>query len=498
MQYTNPVIFSDYSDPDVIRVGEDFYMVASSFNHVPGVPVLHSKNLVEWEIVGHVIKRLPFGRFDRVCHGAGAWAPSIRYNNGKYYCLIPFPDEGIFVSETEDPAGEWSPLRPLLEGSGYEDPCPVWLNGKCYVVFAFVKSRIGFNSKLAVFETDENLTVPASDYTEIYDGHDISPNIEGPKFYLHGGYVYILAPAGGVGTGWQVALRAKDVYGPYETKIILVQGDSPANGPHQGALIDVDDSGEKWAFVHFQECGPYGRIIHLQPAIWRNDWVFCGDCTNRENLPGTPVKGGEYPVQISTGYSIDPSDEFKGGALSPVWQTPANPREGWYSFADGLRLNCVYYGAEALSDMPQFIAQKPLYRDFSIHTKCRLSFSDDGDEAGFAMFGRTYVYACAVRRGGQTYAEIRRGAIGGECDEVLFSRPYAGSEAEFSLTARYTEKNKMRCRLVFCGARYDFFAERGVWVGTKAGIYARSSAQNSAGFATFGYFRVLRLRHAEG
>ncbi len=198
MRYSNPVIQSDYSDPDVIRVGPDFYMVASSFNHVPGVPVLHSKNLAEWRLVNYVFDRIPFPRFDEVQHGQGAWAPSLRFHNGKFYCLIPFPDEGIYVSETEDIYGQWSPLRPLLKGRGYEDPCPIWANGRCYVVFAFVKSRIGFNSKLAVFETDEELKTPAEDYKTVYDGHDIAPNIEGPKFYKRNGFYYILAPAGGV------------------------------------------------------------------------------------------------------------------------------------------------------------------------------------------------------------------------------------------------------------------------------------------------------------
>ena len=208
MQYTNPVLLSDYSDPDVIRVGDDFYMVASSFNHVPGVPVLHSKNLVEWEVINYVITELPFERFNNVCHGAGAWAPSIRYHNGKFYCLIPFPDEGIYVSETEDIYGKWSPLRPLLVGKGYEDPCPIWDGGKCYVVFAFVKSRIGFNSKLAVFETDEAMTRQTSKYKIIYDGRDLAPKIEGPKFYKRGKYFYILAPAGGVISVWEVARRS--------------------------------------------------------------------------------------------------------------------------------------------------------------------------------------------------------------------------------------------------------------------------------------------------
>lgn len=492
MKYTNPVLQFDFSDPDVIRVGEDFYMVASSFNHVPGVPVLHSKNLVEWRIINYVFDRIPFEGFDKVQHGLGAWAPSIRYHDGKFYCLIPFPDEGIYVSETEDIYGKWSPLRPILKGKGYEDPCPIWENGRCYVVIGFAKSRIGFNSRLAVFETDTELKTVASDYTFIYDGHDIAPNIEGPKFYKRNGYIYILAPAGGVGTGWQVALRSKNIYGPYETKIIQVQGDTDINGPHQGALIDLDDSGERWAFMHFQDMNAYGRIVHLQPARWINDWVLCGEITD-SNLPGRPVAGGEYPVDIATDYKIDPSDEFDGEELSPVWQTPANRAEGWFEFKRGLKLNCVYYGKEALSDVPQLILQKVPHLNFSVKTKCKLNLQNDGDEAGFVMFGREYAYICVVRRGGQNYLEIRKGAIGGETDETLAkSQPYDENYVTFQVSAKYEERNKLTYKFTFgkVAFTHKFYALKGVWTGAKMGIYARANGV-SKGSGTFKFFRVV-------
>lgn len=491
MQYTNPVLQADYSDPDVIRVGKDFYMAASSFNHVPGVPILHSKNLVEWRIINYVYDKIPFPRFDEVQHGHGAWAPSIRYHNGKFYCLIPFPDEGIYVSETDNIYGKWSPLRPLLKGKGYEDPCPVWANGRCYVVFAFVKSRIGFNSKLAVFETDGDLKTVADDYTYIYDGHDISPNIEGPKFYRRNGYFYILAPVGGVGTGWQTALRSKNIYGPYETKIILVQGDSDTNGPHQGALIDLDDEGGKWAFMHFQDMKPYGRVVHLQPAEWIGDWVLCG-ALHDDNLPGNPVAFGEYPIDIKTDYKIDPSDEFDGERLSLIWQTPANKGEGWYEFRRGLKLNCVYYGKEALSDVPQLFMQKIPYLNFSVKTKCRLNLVNDGDEAGFVVFGREYSYICVVRRGGRNYLEIRKGVIGGESDETLAkSQPYDDNYVTFQMSAKYEHRHNLTYKFTFgkVAFTHKFYAAKGVWTGAKIGIYARADGV-SKGSGTFKFFRV--------
>ena len=491
MQYENPVIFADYSDPDVIRVGSDFYMVASSFNHVPGVPVLHSKNLVEWEIINYVLPKIPFERFNKVCHGEGAWAPSLRYHDGKFYCLVPFPDEGIFVSETSDPYGKWSLMRPLLVGKGFEDPCPVWAHGKCFVVFAFAKSRIGFNSRLAVFETDSELKTPADKYAYIYDGHDHNPNIEGPKFYRRGNYFYILAPAGGISSGWQVALRSEKIYGPYQSKIVLTQGGTDVNGPHQGALIDLDDEGKRWAFMHFQDMGPYGRVVHLQPVKWVNDWCLIGEL-NDDNLPGHPVRFGEYPVNIHTGYTIDPDDEFDGDRLSLKWQTPANPAEEWYSFKNGLKLNCVFHGHNALSDLPQLIMQKIQYNNFAVKCKCRLNLVNDGDEVGFTVFGKEYSYICVVRSEGQNYLEIRKGEIGGTEDETLCrSQPYDDNYVTFQISAKYEEPHRLAIKYTFGGSAFTrkFYAVPGKWTGAKLGIYARSSVQ-SKGFATFKFFRV--------
>lgn len=494
MQYKNPVILSDYSDPDVIRVGDDFYMVSSSFNYVPGVPVLHSKNLVEWEIINYVLPEIPFKRFDKVCHGDGAWAPSIRYNNGKFYCLIPFPDEGIFVSEAEDPYGKWSLLRPLLTGKGYEDPCPIWAYGKCFVVFAFAKSRAGFNSKLAVFETDAELKTPADKYAFIYDGHNDNPKIEGPKFYRRGSYFYILAPAGGISSGWQTALRSEKIYGPYQSRIILTQGDTDINGPHQGALVDLDDGGERWAFVHFRDMGPYGRVVHLQPAVWIDGWPLCGK-VDAPDLPGEPVTYGDYPVNFSTGYTIDPSDEFEEDRLRLIWQTPANRRGDWLNLKGGLKLNCVPYAPAALSDFAGIVSQKVAYKNFAVKCKCKLGLVNDGDEVGFTVFGDEYTYICVVRQEGHNFLEIRKGAIGGAEDETLCrSQPYADGYVTFQISAKYEERNKLAVKYTFGGSAFTrkFYAQKGKWVGARLGVYARTSAQDpkKQGCGTFKFFRV--------
>lgn len=488
MKYKNPVIFADYSDPDAIRVGDDFYMVASSFNYTPCVPVLHSRNLVEWELINYVSDSLPFERFDKVCAGDGAWAPSLRFHNGRYYCVVPFPDEGIYVSETLDPRGKWSPLRPLIKGKGIIDPCPVWADGKCYLAVAFAKSRAGFNSCIGLYEVSEDLTKCLSEtYTIIYDGHDVNPTIEGPKFYRHGEYFYILAPAGSVKSGWQTALRSKCVYGPYESKVILMQNDSPVNGPHQGALVDLPDG--KWAFIHFQDMRAYGRIVHLQPAVWQGDWVLCGEVRD-ERLAGTPVAGGEYPVDIKTDYRIPESDYFKGDRLSLLWQTPANKGEGWYELNGALRLNCVRSSA-VLSEVPQVFTAKLSRLSFTAETQFETHFSSDGDEAGFAVTGEEYAYLCVHRSGGQNFIQLKKSGNGE--DEILYTKRTRKNKFAVKLTAVNTNVYEMQYCFTVNGKKlpYTFTAAAGRWTGAKLGLYARNTGRGGqSGFAQFKYFEI--------
>ena len=124
--YKNPILFSDYSDPDVIRVGDDFFMVASSFTYFPGLPVLHSKDLVNWQIISYAVNKLPFECYDVPQHGKGVWAPAIRYHNGMFYVYFATPDEGIFMSKTDNPFGEWGTVIQVKEAKGWIDPCPFW------------------------------------------------------------------------------------------------------------------------------------------------------------------------------------------------------------------------------------------------------------------------------------------------------------------------------------------------------------------------------------
>ncbi|RPJ06839.1 MAG: glycosyl hydrolase 43 family protein, partial [Spirochaetaceae bacterium] len=291
--YTNPILHADYSDPDAIRVGNDFYMVASSFNVVPGVPVLHSKDLVNWRIINHVVSQIPFPAYDLPQHGRGAWAPSIRYHDGKYFAYIPMPDEGIFMSQADDPAGKWSNLVCVRPGKGWIDTCPFWDDdGQAYLVNAFANSRIGIKSILHLSRMKPDGTGLLDDGRHIFDGTKKHPTIEGPKLYKRNGWYYIFAPAGGVPKGWQTVLRSRSIWGPYEDRIVLHQGSTNINGPHQGAWIELENE-ESW-FLHFQDKGVFGRILHLQPMKWENDWPVIGEDLDADGI-GQPVARSKKP-----------------------------------------------------------------------------------------------------------------------------------------------------------------------------------------------------------
>ena len=485
LTYKNPVTFADYSDPDVIRVGEYFYLVSSSFNFVPGVPVLRSRNLVEWELINYVIKKLPVERFNgRVCAGDGAWAPSIREHNGRFYCVIPFPDDGIYVAETEDIEGDWSPLRPLIKAKGIIDPCPIWEGDRCYLAVAFARSRVGFNSKIGLYEVTPDLTKCISDgYKIIYDGRDNNPVIEGPKFYKRGDYFYILAPAGSVKGGWQTALRSKNIYGEYESKIILMQGDSLVNGPHQGALVDTIDGKEY--FVHFQDMRPYGRVVHLQPVTWQDGWCICGK-PGYDGIAGTPVDGGIYPVQIKTNAELHTVDNFNS-TLSPMWQTPANPVEGWGYIGRGLTLNCLNID-KRIEQLPTALTTMVMGKEFKSSCAFTLYGKQDGDEAGFGIVGRQSAYICVVYEGGEYL--FRYCLSGEEGEKILMQMPLPDGAVKVEINGVNRDIYRIECTFTVNGELlpHTFFASEGVWVGARFALFAKNRKGNSEGYAVFTSF----------
>ncbi len=405
-KFRNPVLFADYSDPDVIRVGDTFYMTASSFNYTPGLPILVSKDLVNWRLVNYALKNIGQERFKIPRHSEGVWAPAIRFHEGIFYIYYGMPDEGYYVVRTKDPLGEWEEPVLVLEGKGLIDPCPFWdEDGRAYIIHGYAKSRIGFKSILGIFEMSPDGFTAISEDHFVFDGNDPSHpavTIEGPKVYKRDGFYYILAPAGGVREGYQVALRSKDIHGPYEIKTVMGQGSTVINGPHQGGLVDTPDGKEY--FLHFQDRGLYGRICHLQPVCWNGGWPVIG-INPDSNGVGEPAFELDKPVITSEEpVYLEGSDDFKEGKPNLSWQWMGDHDDSFYgSVADetgsrrgGLRLFCQNPSHDEMPVLwrsSNVLTQKLIYPSFRAEAEMDASGLLPGERAGVCMTGGQYVAA---------------------------------------------------------------------------------------------------------
>ncbi|MBR1797982.1 MAG: family 43 glycosylhydrolase [Clostridiales bacterium] len=393
-RYRNPIIYTDYSDPDVIKGEDGFYMVASSFGNIPGLPILYSKDLINWDLINYAIHKLPGKPTDdrRPQYGKGVWAPSIRLNNGVYYIFFPIPDEGIFVTSSLEPRGKWSEPRLLMEGKGMIDPCPFWDDdGRAYLVNAVAKSRTGYNNVLYITEMSVDGRRLLGERTQVYDGaSDGNTTTEGPRLYKRDGHYYIFAPAGGVKEGWQVVLKSDSIYGPYEARTVMRQGNTEVNGPHQGAWV-VTPGGEDH-FVHFQDVGAGGRIVHLQPMRWREDgFPVIGIPTIDDPTVGEPVGEWEKPKGVNAFRYIGKGSNFS--SILP-WQYNGEPsskdavlRENPFS----ITIPAVSVREEtALALVPDILLRKWESPEFIYEGKIDISELREGDMCGIISMGLNY------------------------------------------------------------------------------------------------------------
>jgi len=502
--YKNPVLHADYSDPDAIRVGDDFYMTASSFNASPGLPILHSKDLVNWKLLAYALpQQIPLDHFSAVQHGNGVWAPSIRYHKGEFYIYYPDPDFGIYLIKAKDPKGPWSTPVLVEAGKGLIDPCPLWdKDGKAYLVHAYAGSRAGIKSIIVVKPMNAEGNKTTGPGQLVYDGHATDPTIEGPKFYQRNGYYYIFAPAGGVSTGWQLVLRSKNIYGPYERKVVMDQGTTTVNGPHQGAWVNTT-TGEDW-FLHFQDKEAYGRVVHLQPMHWKNDWPVIGIDKDGDGK-GEPVLvykkpnvGKTYPVQTPA-----ESDEFAENALGLQWQWQANAIASWYFMQPATGMLRLFSdkqpdAAKNLWDVPNLLLQKFPAENFTATTKLKFSphTKIDNEKAGMVVMGLSYAGLVIKQQQEKlllTYVEAKAADKGTAATEKLITeiskdwlylrvKVEAGGKCSFS----YSTDNSN-----FIDVGVSFTAMPGKWVGAKLGLFCtRTTSTNDAGFLDIDWWRI--------
>lgn len=512
--YRNPVLHADYSDPDVCAVGEDYFLTASSFNCTPGLPILHSKDLVNWKIVNYALKKVePVEYYNEARHGKGVWAPSIRFHEGMYYIYWGDPDFGIFMVKTRDPYGEWDDPVLVKAGKGMIDPCPLWDDdGRVYLAHAWAGSRAKFNSVLTVCELNKEGTKVISDPVLVFDGNDgVNHTIEGAKFYKRNGFYYLFAPAGGVVSGWQLVMRSKDVYGPYEARIVMAQGKTDINGPHQGGWVDTP-AGESW-FLHFQDKGAYGRVLHLNPMKWVNDWPVigvdkdgdgCGDPVSRYRKPKI---GKTYPIETPV-----ESDEFDTRKLGLQWEWHAN-----YQDVFGFTTNMGYariYGHELSPhfknfwEVPNLLMQKFPAEEFTATAKLKVSAKDDGQLSGLIIMGWDYSWIGVEKQGEKFLLKqaVCKDAEQGNLEQVSTLAVLEPSRKfEAGLFPNYEREIYIRVHVgkgAYCRFSYSldgkkfteagtlFKARQGKWIGAKVGMFSVTPHGKERGWVDVDWFRV--------
>lgn len=520
--YRNPVLYADYSDPDVCRVGDDFYLTSSSFNCLPALQILHSKDLVNWSFVGTAVPHaLPPVTDTTPQHGNRVWAPSIRHHKGEFYIFWGDPDQGAFMVKAQKPEGPWSEPVLVKAGKGIIDTCPLWdEDGQVYMVHAYAGSRAGLKSVISICQLNSEATKAITPSRVVFDGHEAHSTCEGPKFYKRGNYYYIFHPAGGVPTGWQVVLRSKNLYGPYEWRTVMAQNDSPVNGPHQGGWITTPDGKEDW-FLHFQDVGAYGRLVHLQPMTWVNDWPVIGTDKDKDGC-GTPVLTYRKPNVGKSYPQSNPveSDEFTSPSLGLQWQWHANFNEKWlFCNVERGELRLYSYPVskdyKSLWDVANLLLQKTPAPQFTATMKLTFRPTNKyaGERTGLVVMGMDYAALTLEQtEKGIVLSQVQcNKADRGEQEVINASLPI--NERTLYLRARFEQTGQKikgseggHDQLVKCHFSYSltgkdyqtlgkpFQVKEGRWIGAKVGTFCTRPAisTNDGGWTDIDWFRITK------
>lgn len=476
--YINPVLNADYSDPDVIRVGDKFYMIASDF-HFLGMQVLESDDLVNWRLISQIYHRFDFEGWDSNEHYAGgSWAPAIRFHDGKFWVYFCTPDEGLFMSTAKDPRGPWSPLVCVCNVAKWEDPCPFWdNNGQAYL-----GRSIHGAGPIIIHKMSDDGTRLLDNGVTVYTG----PTAEGTKFYKKDGYYYLSIPEGGVSSGWQTILRSKNIYGPYEKKVVLEQGMTSVNGPHQGAMVDTPDG--EWFFLHFQQYNPLGRVLHLQPMFWKDGWPVIGVDMDRNGI-GEPVFVWRKPRYNQDKQICVPqtSDEFSADSLSLQWQFNHNPvNEKWSLTERKGFLMLKALKASNFIKARNTITQKTMGYLGTVTAKMDSRSMKDGQRAGLVCMGSKNMLIGVMRNDGKQVLYIELAGVVKEIAVLKNKTVYLRLVAD-------AYRNKYQFSYSYDNDKFisvlpEFEMKTGFWKGTRVGLYNYNMIKDD-GIVFFDWFR---------
>jgi beta-xylosidase len=476
--YINPILNSDYSDPDVIRVEDKYYMVCSDFHYI-GMPVLESDDMINWRIIGQIFDKFDYPGWNGNKHyGGGTWAPSIRYHDGKFWVFFCTPDEGLFMSNAVNPAGPWSPLYAVKEIANWEDPCPFWdEDGKAYLGHSLlgggpiILHRMSPDGKSLLDEGNV-----------IYTGL----GAEGTKFYKKDGWYYLSVPEGGTIAGWQTLLRSKYIYGPYEKKEVLESGSTDINGPHQGAIVDTP--GGEWWFYHFQCTEPLGRVLYLEPARWKDGWPVLGVDIDMNGI-GEPVHVWTKPnvAKLNKPFSPQSSDDFSSPTLGVQWQFNHNQVNRAWSLTEKLGwLTVKALKADSLRDSRNMFSQKSIGYEGEVSTEMDISKMEEGQRSGLFCMSNLFNGIGVVRKDGGNFIYLEKD---GGCQII---EPIKGNTVYLKIALDalnnthqlfYSLDNK---RFIPCSEKYSL--KPCFWKGSHVGLFSYNT-KNEAGKVFFNWFK---------
>ena len=414
--YRNPVIPADYSDLDCIRVGNEYYAISSTMQFSPGMTILHSRDLVNWEIAGNAVTDLTqispamgWQQMDR--YGRGVWAGTLRYHNNRFYLFFGTPDEGYFMTSAPQAEGPWEPLVPLLSESGWDDCSAIWdEQGQAW----FVGTKFGDGYKTYIFRmTDDARSIDRNSARLINEGY----GREASKLIYHEGYYYLIFSEHRDGVGrYVMAKRDRKMTGKFKEECQLLLPCREANEPNQGGIVEVPSGkkGEKsqWYFLTHHGSGDWsGRIVSLLPVEWRNGWPMMGDTNKGE--PGTMIWEMPMPTTVEGDkLYLQRSDDFDYDTFGPQWQWNYQPREDMYSLTERLGWLRLKAFRPIESDKLLKAGNTLTQRSFrsgrnEVTIRMDISHMADGQHAGLCHFAQHSGCLGVVRENGITYLEQR-------------------------------------------------------------------------------------------
>jgi alpha-N-arabinofuranosidase len=470
-EFRNPVLQGFYPDPSITRVGDDYYLVNSTFAWFPGIPIFHSRDLVSWTQIGNAIDRPGQLDFAKLGLSRGVFAPDISFHDGTFYILNTCVDcGGNFVITAADPKGPWSDPVWLPEIVGGIDPSLFFdEDGSAWILNNGPPEgtpRYDGHRAIWIQRFDPKAMKMVGPRKVLIDG-GIDPAakpiwIEGPHIFRKNGFYYLTAAEGGTAEGHsQVILRSRSVTGPYEIgphNPILTQRDLPRDRPNpitsagHADLVETA-AGEWWA--SFLAVRPYGgdfyntgRETFLLPVTWKDGWPQITQ--PGETIPVTH-KRPALPAQAAPGVPMNGAfhlrEEFEGAALPPSWMTMRNPRDRWYALANGkLRIEARPVGLGDFGN-PSLLGRRQQHPDAAATTKIDFVPRRAGDEAGIvALQNDEYWFFLAVTtENGRRVVTLKRRAGSGD--------PTGGVAVA---SAPLPASGAVSLRIVARGGQYDF------------------------------------------